>query len=85
VLWNERLTAPTWSSPVPIDRKLLIADGAGNINCFDISHRRRRPRLLWRVHPSDSVIESTPAVWHRWIYVGSRDGGIYGISDPRGG
>jgi outer membrane protein assembly factor BamB len=85
VLWNKRLTPPTWSSPVPIDDELLMADGAGNVNCFDISNPRRPPRLRWRVHLSDSVIESTPAVWHRWIYVGSRDGGIYAISDPRGG
>jgi putative pyrroloquinoline-quinone binding quinoprotein len=83
VLWNEHLTPPTWSSPVPLDDKLLMADGAGNINCFDISNPKRRPRLVWRVRPSDSVIESTPAVWHGWIFVGSRDGGIYGISDPR--
>jgi hypothetical protein len=26
-------------------------------------------------------IESTPAVWHGWLYVGTRAGYIYGIAD----
>lgn len=81
-LWNIPIAPPTWSSPVPIDGKLLMADGHGNLNCFDISNPTVHPRLVWRLHMSDSVIESTPAVWHGWIYVGSRDGGIYGISNP---
>jgi outer membrane protein assembly factor BamB len=83
LLWNIPLAGPMWSSPVPIDNKLLIADGKGNINCFDISHPGMPPELAWRLHVSDSVIESTPAVWHGWIYVGSRDGGIYGIANPK--
>jgi hypothetical protein len=83
LLWRIHLTAPTWSSPVPIDRKLIVADGAGYLNCWDISNRRRPPKLLWRLQLSAGVIESTPAVWRGWIYVGSRDGGIYGVADPR--
>ena len=27
-------------------------------------------------------VESTPAVWHGWMYVGTRAGQIYGIADP---
>jgi outer membrane protein assembly factor BamB len=76
------LDGPTWSSPVPIDDKLIVADGTGHLNCFDISDPSRRPPLLWRLQLSAGTIESTPAVWHGWIYVGSRDGGIYGVSDP---
>jgi hypothetical protein len=82
LLWSVPIAPPTWSSPVPIDGKLLMADGHGNLNCFDISNPTARPRLLWSLHLSNSPIESTPAVWRGWIYVGSRDGGIYGISDP---
>ena len=26
-------------------------------------------------------IESTPAVWHGWLYVGTREGYLYGIAD----
>lgn len=76
------LHGPTWSSPVPIDGKLIVADGAGRLNCFDISDPRVRPKLLWRLPLSSGVIEATPAIWHGWIYVGSRDGGIYGVADP---
>ena len=83
LLWKEILHGPTWSSPVPIDGKLLVADGKGYLDCFDVSRPHRRPPLVWRLQLSPSVIESTPAVWKGWIYVGSRDGGIYGVSDPR--
>ncbi len=80
LLWRRTLPGPTWSSPVPVDRKLIVGDGAGNLNCFDISKPARRPKLLWRLHLG-GIIESTPAIWHGWIYVGSRDGGIYGVAD----
>ncbi len=82
ILWRKELHGPTWSSPVPIDDRLIVADGGGGLNCFDISEPRREPKLLWHVQLSSSTIESTPAVWHGWIYVGSRDGGIYGVADP---
>jgi hypothetical protein len=82
LLWTVDLSGATWSSPVPIDDRLIVADGTGNLNCFDISNPRVPPKLVWKLHLSDSTIESTPAVWHGWIYVGSRDGGIYGVADP---
>jgi putative pyrroloquinoline-quinone binding quinoprotein/putative pyrroloquinoline-quinone-binding quinoprotein len=80
VLWTRTLPAPTWSSPVVVGERLIVADGAGDLNCFDVS-RPRRPKPVWRLHVG-GLIESTPAVWHGWIYVGSRDGGIYGIANP---
>ena len=80
ILWRRTLAAPSWSSPVPIDGNLIVGDGAGDLNCFDIRHPWRPPSLLWRLHLG-GIIESTPAVWHGWIYVGSRDGGIYGVAD----
>ena len=82
LLWTKSLQRATWSSPVPVDGRLIVADGGGNLNCFDISNPRAEPPLKWKLHISDSTIESTPAVWRGWIYVGSRDGGIYGIADP---
>jgi hypothetical protein len=82
LLWNLPLPGPTWSSPVPIDGKLIVGDGAGYLNCFQLNpNHTSEPRLLWHLHVG-GIIESTPAVWHGWIYVGSRDGGIYGIADP---
>ena len=80
VLWERSLPAPTWSSPVPIHGKLIVGDGSGSLNCFDISKPRLMPKLLWRIDLG-GIIESTPAVWHGWIYVGTRDGGIYGVAD----
>ena len=81
VLWKRALPGPTWSSPVPIDDKLIVGDGSGALNCFDISKPRIMPKLLWRLELG-GIVESTPAVWHGWIYVGTRDGGIYGVADP---
>jgi hypothetical protein len=81
LLWNRTLPPPTWSSPVPIGDRLLVADGGGNLLCFDIANPQHRPKVVWQLHVG-GLIESTPAVWHGWIYVGSRDGGIYGIGNP---
>jgi outer membrane protein assembly factor BamB len=80
ILWRRALPGPTWSSPVPIDGKLIVGDGSGALNCFDISKPRIMPKLLWRL-VLGGIVESTPAVWHGWIYVGTRDGGIYGVAD----
>ncbi len=80
VLWKRALPPPTWSSPVPIDGKLIVGDGAGYLNCFDISSPTAKPKLLWRLQLG-GIIESTPAVWHGMIYVGTRAGAILGIGD----
>ena len=80
LLWNHPLPGPTWSSPVVVDDELLVGDGSGALNCFDVSKPRRNPKQLWRLQLG-GTIESTPAVWHGWIFVGSRDGGIYGIAN----
>jgi outer membrane protein assembly factor BamB len=82
ILWKQPLAGPTWSSPVPIDGKLIVGDGAGYLNCFDISNRRRPPKLVWRLELG-GTIESTPAVWRGWIFVGTRAGAIFGVADPR--
>ncbi len=39
------------------------------------------PKELWTLNLG-GCIESTPAVWHRMLYVGTRGGQIYGIGDP---
>ena len=41
------------------------------------------PIERWRV-PLPGCIESTPVVWRGAIYVGSRDGYLYAVGDPRG-
>src|SRR5439155_6153376 len=72
MLWDRPLPGPTWGSPVPVGGRMLVGDGSG-LYCFDISKPRIRPPLLWRLSLGGAV-ESTPAVWHGWIYVGSRGG-----------
>jgi len=80
LMWTVKLPGPTWMSPVPIGHQLLVGDCAGVLHGFDISQPRRVPEELWRIQ-LDGCIESTPAVWHGMIWIGSRGGGIYGIGD----
>lgn len=80
VLWTVKLPGPTWMSPVPIGKKLLVGDCSGVLHAFDISRPKRRPQELWQLRLGGCV-ESTPAVWHGMIWVGSRSGAIYGIGD----
>ncbi len=82
VHYRYTLPGPTWGSPVPIDGQLLIGDAVGDLIDFDISNPSAQPRQLWTLHLG-GTIESTPAVWHGWIYVGTRAGAILGISDPK--
>ena len=83
ILWHMSLPGPTWMSPVPIDNNLLIGDCTGMLHDYDISSPTSPPRELWNIQ-LDGCIESTPAVWHRMIYVGSRGGVIYGIGQSPG-
>ena len=70
-------------SPVPVDKQLLVGDCSGVLHDFAIGHPRTRPpRELWRVQLAGCE-ESTPAVWHGMIFVGTRGGQIYGIGDAR--
>ncbi|HXF37788.1 MAG TPA: PQQ-binding-like beta-propeller repeat protein, partial [Actinomycetota bacterium] len=82
VLWRRRLPGPTWSSPVVVDDVLLQGDCAGVLHAYDVSRPRRPPPERWSVR-LDGCIESTPAVWHGWIFVGTRGGGFYAIADRR--
>ncbi len=83
VRWRIHLVGPTWSSPVPIDGVLLQGDCSGTLHAFDISRAKREPPELWALHLG-GCIESTPAVWHGMIWVGTRAGGFYGIGDRIG-
>jgi hypothetical protein len=50
---------------------------------WDVSSPRKKPPLLWKMQ-FGGCVESTPAVWHGWLYVGTRLGQIYGIADAAG-
>jgi outer membrane protein assembly factor BamB len=81
-LWRIHLAGPTWSSPVPIDDVLLEGDCGGTLHAFDISQPRREPPELWSLDLG-SCLESTPSVLDGWIWVGTRGGAVYGITDRR--
>ena len=68
--------------PVPVNDQLLVGDCAGALHDFDISRPHTPPTQRWSIQLGGCV-ESTPAVWRGWIYVGSRSGAIFGISDPK--
>jgi len=74
------LTGPMENSPVPIDGKLLFGDCAGVLHLWDIADPKAKPKKVWELNLG-GCIESTPAVWHGWIWVGTRAGAFYGISD----
>ena len=80
VLYRVPLSGPTWGSPVPIDGHLLVGDCSGVLHDFDIRNPFEPPEERWQVQ-LDGCIGSTPAVWRGMIYVGTRGGAIYGISD----
>jgi outer membrane protein assembly factor BamB len=80
VLWEEQVGAPTITSPVVVDDVLLVGDCTGHLSAWDVSEPADPPPLLWSLDLGD-CIESTPAVWDGWLYVGTREGYIYGIAD----
>ncbi len=81
ILWTKDLVGPTWSSPVVVDGRLIVGEGNGYLNCFDVHRPGKDPgEPLWRLNLGGNI-ESTPAVWNGWIYVGTRYGQILGIAD----
>jgi len=81
IRWTKALPGPLWSSPVVVDDVLIQGDCGGSVRAFDVADTTAEPEQLWRLELG-GCIESTPAVWRGWIYVGTRAGAIYGISDP---
>ena len=81
VVWQLQIAAPTIGSPVVVDGVLLQGDCSGDFYAWDVSNPSvDPPPLLWRRH-FKGCIESTPAVWHGWIYLGTRQGYVYGLAD----
>jgi outer membrane protein assembly factor BamB len=80
VRWERRVGAPAIGSPVVVDGVLLQGDCRGDLWAWDVSVPDEDPILLWKLHFND-CIESTPAVWDGWIYVGTRQGYLYGLTE----
>jgi outer membrane protein assembly factor BamB len=81
IRWTKRLPGPLWQSPVVVDDVLIQGDCGGTLRGYDVQDTTVEPEELWRVELG-GCIESTPAVWDGWIYVGTRAGAVYGIADP---
>jgi hypothetical protein len=80
IVWQLQVGAPSIGSPVVVDGTLLQGDCSGHLHAWDVSDPTVRPPLRWSLDLGD-CIESTLAVWHGWLYVGTREGFFYGIAD----
>jgi hypothetical protein len=80
VLHELKVGAPSIASPVVVDGVLILGDCLGDLYAWDVSDPTVDPPLLWRMR-LDGCIESTPAVWRGWLYLGTREGYLYGIAD----
>jgi outer membrane protein assembly factor BamB len=80
VRWERQVGAPSIGSPVVVDGVLIQGDCLGDLWAWDVSDPDEEPLLLWKLHFSD-CIESTPAVWRGWIYLGTRQGYLYGLRE----
>ncbi|HET9671990.1 MAG TPA: PQQ-binding-like beta-propeller repeat protein, partial [Actinomycetota bacterium] len=80
VRWERRVGAPAIGSPVVVEGVLIQGDCRGDLWAWDVSDPDAEPLLLWRLHFND-CIESTPAVWRGWIYLGTRQGYLYGLTE----
>ena len=76
--WVIDLPGPLWQSPVVIDDVLIQGDCEGWLHAFDLT--ASTPSTKWSIELG-GCIESTPAVWDGWIYVGSRNGTFYALAD----
>jgi len=84
IRWERRIGAPAIGSPVVVDGVLIQGDCAGDLWAWDVSEPEADPVLLWKMHFSD-CIESTPVVWRGWIYLGTRQGYLYGLTERGSG
>jgi outer membrane protein assembly factor BamB len=80
IRWEKRMPSPLMGSPVVVDGVWLQGDCRGVLHAFDLRDTTVDPPELWQV-PLGSCIESTPAVWHGRIYVGTRGGFVHAIGD----
>ncbi len=80
VRWTFPLPPPTWQSAVVVDDTLIQGDCEGGLHAYDVSDTGVAPPRLWTVE-LEGCIESTPALWHGRLFVGTRGGSFYAIGD----
>jgi outer membrane protein assembly factor BamB len=79
--WQVELPGPTWQSPVVVDDVWVQGDCEGQLHGYDVADTSAEPTELWSVE-LEGCIESTPAVWHGRLFVGTRAGSFYAVGDP---
>ena len=80
IRWEKQLPGPLMGSPVIVDGVWIQGDCAGVLHAFDVSNTAVDPPEIWAV-PLGGCIEATPAVWNGRIYVGTRGGYEFALSD----
>lgn len=83
VVWRDDIGGNAWSSPVRVDDTLVVAvdcETSPALRAYDVTNPRS-PVRTWELAATGGCIESTPAVWHGRLYVGSRDGYFYALGD----
>jgi outer membrane protein assembly factor BamB len=83
VLHEMQVGAPSIASPVVVDGVLILGDCLGDLYAWDVTDPSVSPPLLWKMR-FEGCIESTPAVWKGWLYLGTREGYLYGVADAAG-
>jgi len=80
VRWTISLAPPVWQSPVVVDDVLVQGDCTGILHGYDVSDTAVTPPQLWSLNLG-GCIESTPTMWKGRIYVGTRAGKFFALSD----
>jgi outer membrane protein assembly factor BamB len=81
LVWSFVIPGPVIGSVTIVDGVLVIGDCSGVLHGYDVSEPRSTPRVLWEV-TLGGCIESVPTVWQGSVYVGTRGGAVYALSDP---
>jgi outer membrane protein assembly factor BamB len=80
--WQVELPGPTWQSPVVVDDVWVQGDCEGELHGYDVADTTAEPTELWSVE-LEGCVESTPALWHGRLFVGTRAGSFYAIGDAQ--
>ena len=81
IVWQDKIPIHSWSSPIIVNNELLIGTCDGHLNNYSLDYPES-PYLKWTFAlGSGSCIESTPIIWDGQIFVGSRDGYFYKVSE----
>jgi outer membrane protein assembly factor BamB len=81
VSWEAQIAAPAIGSPVVVDGVLMQGDCSGNLHAWRLDPFFHDVVHLWSIDLGE-CLESTPAVWNGWLYVGTREGFFFGVADP---